>query len=190
MSGVRISHDDGRRPRGRSRKAKAFEVTSSFEVLLDKSLTVTQDGQAQELSAEEALQWKVYQDALDGKAMAVRKVLKMIQVRDAAIDKKAKEEAQKAEKSKRGLSGLNTCNEYHSSKHADNAMILLNIARFDEEREAHGRFGRRQMLLEAWAVQAALSRPGGRRLSKQDQDTVLRQTADKHTLVWPRGYDS
>lgn len=89
MSGVGISHEEGSPAKGRSKKAQAFEVRSSFEVLLDKSLTVTQDGQTQELSAEEALQWKVYQDALAGKAMAVRKILSMIQARDEAIDKKS-----------------------------------------------------------------------------------------------------
>lgn len=68
-------------------------------------------------------------------------------------------------------------------------MTLLNIARVNEERESQARFERRQLLLEPWAVQAALSRPGGRHLSKKDQDDVLRQTADKDTLVWPRGYN-
>jgi hypothetical protein len=43
------------------------------------------------------------------------------------------------------------------------------------------------LLLQPWAVQAALSRPGRRRLSANDVSEIKRCTRDAETLRWPAG---
>ena len=108
----------------------------------------------------------------------------MIQERDGAIERKrnptpAKKLSRKVEVEK----------IYMGSEHADKAMEILGIARRDEKREEWGNYKRKQLFLEPWAVQAALSRPGGKRLSEQKRRDVIRQTADPEQLKWPRGYD-
>jgi len=58
---------------------------SAFEIVLEKRVTVTQAGIDQELSVEQALQLRTYQDALAGKRAARREVLKMIAKREKAM---------------------------------------------------------------------------------------------------------
>ena len=41
------------------------------------------------------------------------------------------------------------------------------------------------MMLEPWLVEAALSRLGSRRLSREEQETVLRVTRTPHKVKWP-----
>ena len=55
---------------------------SAFDIIFDKTLTVTQNGIERELTVDEALQLKTYQAALKGSKMAVRAVLKMIEKRE------------------------------------------------------------------------------------------------------------
>jgi hypothetical protein len=76
-------------PKGRPRKQTtppdADAARSAFEIVLDKRVTVTQGGVDQELSVEEALQLRTYQDALAGNRAARREVLKMIAKREKAM---------------------------------------------------------------------------------------------------------
>ena len=46
-----------------------------------------------------------------------------------------------------------------------------------------------RLLLQPWAVQAALSRRGRRRLSDSDIAEIKRCTRDPETLRWPAGVD-
>jgi hypothetical protein len=47
-----------------------------------------------------------------------------------------------------------------------------------------------QLLLEPWAVQAALRRRrGGQRLTDKERDDIRRSTRDPDCLRWPRGTD-
>ena len=57
---------------------------SAFDIIFDKTLTVTLGGAERELSVDEALQLQTYQAALKGSRMAIRKVLKMIHKRELA----------------------------------------------------------------------------------------------------------
>src|SRR5215475_6663672 len=74
-------------PKGRPRKqiTPPDAPRSAFEIVLEKRVTVTQGGVDRELSVEEALQLRIYQDALAGKRRALRTVLKMIAKREKAI---------------------------------------------------------------------------------------------------------
>jgi hypothetical protein len=70
---------------------------------------------------------------------------------------------------------------------ADAALVLLGIAAADPARAEFGA-NRAQLLLEPWAVQAALRRRrGGQRLTEQELNEVRRCTRDSDTLRWPRG---
>lgn len=61
------------------------------------------------------------------------------------------------------------------------SLELLRMARKVERytEQAH-------MRLEPWIVEAALARPGDRRLSKKEQRTVLAVTRTPHKVKWPR----
>ena len=74
--------------RGRPTSSRASK-SSAFEVLVEKTLTVTDRSGTREITMEEALQRRTYQDALDGKAMAQREVLKWIMKREAWLAKNA-----------------------------------------------------------------------------------------------------
>jgi hypothetical protein len=70
---------------------------------------------------------------------------------------------------------------------ADAALVLLGIAAPNPAREDMGA-DRAQLLLEPWAVQAALGRRrGGERLTEKEVNDVRRCARDSDTLRWPRG---
>src|SRR5260370_20966597 len=71
----------------------------------------------------------------------------------------------------------------------DTALLLLGIAAPNPERADIGA-ARAQLLLEPWAVQAALRRRrGGNRLTDSERDAIRRCTRDPDSLRWPRGTD-
>jgi hypothetical protein len=60
---------------------------SAFQVLVEKTLTVTDRAGTREITIEETLQQQTYQRALNGDRMASREVLKWIMTRDAWLAK-------------------------------------------------------------------------------------------------------
>lgn len=157
-------------------KSKAEPRTSSaIEVIMDKTLTVMRNGTPREISVEEALQHRTYQDALDGNRTAQRVVLKWIMKRDTYL---AAENRQKAPK---GVALRYT----DDPGNADEALLLLEITALDPIRADYGA-DRPQMLLEPWAVQLALSRRrGGKKLERQEVSEIRRCTRDPESLHWP-----
>jgi hypothetical protein len=162
-------------PRGRP-KAGARVPASAFDIVLDRTLTLTQNGKPREVTLAEALQQRTYQDAIAGSRAARREVLRMIAKREKWL-------AAKATSSPRPPEILS------ERKHPDNvneALVLLGIA------EPHPGSSSpdgtpRGIRLRPWAVQAALSRPGRRRLSAKEVAEIKRRTRDAHTLRWPAG---
>jgi uncharacterized protein DUF5681 len=163
-------------PKGRPRKQSAppDATRSAFEIVLEKQVTVTQAGVNQQLSVEEALQLRTYQDALAGNRAARREVLKMIAKREKAMADR----------------GLLTQRQSVTSKispdprNADAAMCLLGIAAPNKSREEHDPGA---VLLEPWAVQAALGRRrGSKALTMEDVSDIKRCTRAPETLRWPR----
>jgi hypothetical protein len=61
-------------PGGRPTRSAAPKA-SAFDVLVEKTVTIADRSGTREITVEEALQRRTYQDALDGKGMAQRKVL-------------------------------------------------------------------------------------------------------------------
>jgi hypothetical protein len=161
-------------PKGRPRSSRS-RTASAFEVLVDKTLTVPHRGGTREITVEEALQRRTYQDALAGKRMAMREVLKWIMEREAWL---AKHEPKTARATDWLISG--------DPDNADSALVLLGIAAPNPSR-AEFSANRAQLLLEPWAVQAALRRRrGGQRLTEGELDTVRLCTRDPETLSWRR----
>ncbi|WP_298021691.1 DUF5681 domain-containing protein [uncultured Parasphingopyxis sp.] len=168
MSDTRFRKGQSGNPRGRPKKRRPHN--SAFDIIFDKRLTVTQNGKERELTIDEALELQTYQAALKGSRMAIRKVLKMIEKREAALAKTHRPEARAI-----------TTEAHYTSDNADEAMRLLGIADDDPE------FGCKRLKLHAWATQAALSRPGRRKLSRQSVDNIKLFTFDAEMLRWPRG---
>lgn len=78
----RFSKGESGNPGGRPKKPAAPR-SSPLNVLIDRELTITRNGQPRSITTEEALQQKTYQEALNGKRMAEREVLKWIAQREA-----------------------------------------------------------------------------------------------------------
>jgi hypothetical protein len=151
--------------------------SSVFDVLVEKTVTVADRSGTREITVEEALQRRTYQDALDGKGMAQRKVLKWIAKREAWLVKQGPKVSRQAI----------TRHISPDPDNADAAILLLGIAASNPAR-ADIDADRAQLLLEPWSVQAALGRRrGGQRLTDRDRDEIRRCTRDPDCLRWPRG---
>jgi hypothetical protein len=165
--------------RGRPTRSSASPKSSAFDVLVEKTVTVADHYGKREISVEEALQRRTYQDALDGKGMAQRKVLNWIAKREAWLVKHGPKVSQQA------------ITSYFSPDpdNADAALLLLGIAAPNPAR-ADIVADRGQLLLESWAVQTALRRRRGRhRLTDSERNEIRRCTRDPDCLRWPRGID-
>ena len=165
-------------PKGRPRKQCALPdaTRSAFEIVLEKRVTVTQAGIDQELSVEEALQLRTYQDALAGNRAARREVLKMIAKREKAM-------AERGLRTPRPMPSV-PMKMSPDPRNADDAMCLLGIAAPDKSREEDDSDA---ILIEPWAVQVALRRRrGGKSLTREDVSDIQRCTRAPETLRWPR----
>jgi len=162
-------------PGGRPRK-KTVATTSAFDIIVGKTLTVTRNGVPREVTMEEALQHRTYQDAIAGKRMAQRQVLKWIEKREAWLEK---------QRPKVTTPVFRTAH-LHDADNADEAMLLLGIVAENPDRQG-ARFDGRQLLLEPWAVQMALDRLRGRQpIEQEDIETITRCTRHPDSLRWPR----
>jgi len=145
--------------------------------VIDRTLTLTQNGKPREVTLEEALQHRTYQDAIAGNRAARREVLKMIAKREKWLAAKAPKHRP-----------IERLTEPVDPNNANEALILLGIAEHDTRwNGSNDKYER--LLLRPWAVQAALSRRGRRRLSK-DVSNIKRCTRDPETLRWPAGIDN
>ena len=75
-------------PGGRPAISRASQG-SAFDVLVEKTLTVTDHLGSREITMEEALQQRTYRDAVAGERMAQREVAKWIMKREAWLAKHA-----------------------------------------------------------------------------------------------------
>jgi hypothetical protein len=158
-------------PAGRPKKRRPH--VSAFDIVFDKTLTVTQNGIERDLTLEEALQMQTYQAALQGKRMAVRQVLKMIEKRETAMGvDRAPPTPVRFEL------------EYDSDS-ANDAMLLLGLVKYGHPEEGAGP-GTRRLQLATWAAQAGISRPGRKMLSDKDVEDIKRCTFEPAKLKWPR----
>ena len=159
---------------GRPKKRRPH--ISAFDIIFDKSLTVTQNGVARDLTIDEALQLKTYQAALKGSRMAVRAVLKMIEKREAALAKTAPPPRQ----------GPMQWRWEEDPRNADEAMLLLGITVPDPGWTGECQYGVRMKLAD-WAAQSGISRPGRSKLNAKAIADIQRDALNPEKLKWPRG---
>jgi len=88
--------------------------------VIDRTLTVTQNDKPREVTVEEALQHRTYQDALAGNRAARREVLRMIAKRERWLAAKAPKHRP-----------LKRLTEPVDPDNADEVLILLGIAEPD-----------------------------------------------------------
>jgi hypothetical protein len=158
-------------PKGRPRKAKP-ELTSAFDVIMDKTFTVSTGGTERELSVDEALQQRIYQDALAGSRTAIRTVMGWIRKREAALIAK--------QPNRHSIAVLH---ESLDPRNVDDALILLGIA--TEQQQPGEVATHRRLLLEPWATQLALSRRGMSAPTRNDLEEAQRCTRDRESIRWP-----
>lgn len=154
-------------PAGRPKARRPHN--SAFDIIFDKTLTVTQGGTERALTVDEALQIQTYQAALKGSKMAVRSVLKMIEKREKAIAKRFPPQHQ----------SIRVEHEYDSDN-ANEAILILGIAEYDGSEDG------RRMRVATWAAQAGLSRPGRPPLSEKAVCDVKFFTLEADKLKWPK----
>lgn len=165
-------------PKGRPLGTKKSASASAFDIVVDRTLTIRKGGTAQEVSVEEALQHQTYRKAIEGDIASRRAILKMIEKREAYFEKHNQEKENRS---------IEIRSEPVDPDNANAAMLLLGIATVDKSREG---FSGHQpaILLENWAVQAALSRRrGGSKLTKKEIASIQRCTFDGGSIKWPRG---
>ena len=147
-------------PKGRPRKQRVLPDAprSAFEIVLKKRVTAGID---QELSVE-ALQLRTYRDAVAGNRTARREVLKMITKREKAM-------ADRGLRTQRTMPSV-TSKKSPDPRNADAAMCLLGITAPNKSRVERDPDA---ILLEPWAVQAALGRRrGGKALTTEDISAI------------------
>ena len=106
-------------PKGRPRKDR-FDLTSSYDVIFDRTLAVTADGVTKDLGVEEALQLRTYNQALEGNRRAQRRILKMIAQREAALARRP-----------RNQRPMEMVKQHGDPDNAFEALLLLGIAQLD-----------------------------------------------------------
>lgn len=158
-------------PKGRPRGKKAKEEPhSAFDVLLDRRVPVVMNGVKRELTLEEALFYRTYQDALAGSRMAIRAVLKKI------IEREARRSPSQAR-------SLKVRFEHPDPANVDDALTALGIATPSAERRRPE--GGPFMELEPWVVRMALARPQMPRLEDKEVRELKRRTRESSSVVCP-----
>lgn len=150
-------------PKGRPPKARRPNI-SAFEIVLDKRVTAMIGGRERELTVEEMLQQQTLKDALAGKRMAIRKVLKMIEKREVALANKSV-----------GHRSPIRIESHYDTDNANETLRLLDIALPDPQHSGRWK-------VQAWATLAALSRPGRSRLEEKDLENARFFTFDADTI--------
>lgn len=164
-------------PKGRPKKA-ADTQPSAFDVIIDRTLTITRNGRAQEVSVEEALQHRTYQDAIAGKRLAQREVLKWIKKREAWMAANVTRPQYWPGETKYSPDPAN----------ADMALLILGIATRNDDPIYGPDDACERLLLEPWAIQAALDRRrSADAFTEAEVEDILRSAQSKDALSLPDG---
>lgn len=171
-TGTRFQKGRSGNPSGRPR-AQPKPAASAFDIIVDRTLTIEQNGKAREVTLDEALCHRMYQEAIAGNRMARREILKMIRKRE------------QAQKKTRPIAPIERKIEPHDPTNAEDALLLLGIAELDTRWDYSS--AARHLLLAPWATQAALSRRGRAPLTNSEIKEVERCTRDSTSLRWTGG---
>ncbi len=171
-AGGRFPKGKSGNPKGRPRKIVQPQA-SAFDIVIDRTLAIHRNGEVREVTVEEALEQRTYQDAIAGNRTARREVLKMIAKRERAITAKAVKPG-----------SVETRIEHADNDSINTVLQILDIAHLDA-RHSDGSAEYVRMLLEPWAVEAALRRRGAPKMSQKDLDYARRMTRDADGIAWP-----
>ena len=148
-----------------------------MDVIIARTLTVTQNGAPREVTLEEALQHKTYQQAIAGSRTAQRQILKMIEKREAA------------RRELRGQRPEKTESIYGEDNKIARVLDLLGIAHIDPKTNLPFLERPADLLLEPWVVEAALARRKYRHAPWEEWRSLLedvhRSTRDAESVSWP-----
>jgi hypothetical protein len=172
--------NNGRFPKGHSGNRSGRPVRTRppqdtvLEILVDAKIIVSGPCGSREMTTAELIKWTTFQAALAGKATAKRQVTKWKLENKRWLHKHAPNVAAHP------IPWLTS----DDPDNADEALQLLGIALPNPGRAD---IGAAQLLLEPWAVQAALHRRrGGSRLTEGDRAEIRRCARDPDNLRWPR----
>lgn len=162
-------------PNGRLKRETTPARSSAFNIIVDRTLTITRNGVPQEVGVEEAVQHRTYQGGIYGNRAARRDVLKMIAKRELALAKIAPAPAIDIRR-----------RTEQDPENANAALLILGIA-CEDTREFGPNDEYHRLQLEPWAVRMALGRRrGGATLTGKQVAEIRRWTRDPETLRWPR----
>ncbi|MCC3305078.1 DUF5681 domain-containing protein [Sneathiella sp. HT1-7] len=148
------------RPRGRHREAP-------YQAVLGQLVTIREEGVERKVTAAEAFMLQLAKRGLEGDISAARYTM-------AAID--AGKDAQLVDVN--DLTGIVV--ELVSPGSVNTALQPLRVAKkLDKYRKTA------RMALEPWIVEAALERLGERRLTREEQRTVMKATRTPWKVNWP-----
>ena len=149
------------RPRGRHKEPP-------YEAVLGQMVTIKEDGVERRVTAAEAFLLYVTKRGLEGDGAAARSAMVAI------------EEA-RAARGANGQAGLLTIVRVLVAPGSVNSALqpLRMATKLDRYRPSA------RMVLEPWLVEEALSRLGDRRLSRDEQEKVVRVTRTPSKVRWP-----
>lgn len=168
---TRFAKGQSGNPKGRPRKAQSQK--SAFDVVIDRTFTVTQNGVERELTVDEALQLRTYQDALAGNRAARRDVLKMIAKREKWLS--ARQQAKRSSVEMKRA---------HEGRTADEALLVLGIASLEPSANLRGD-EQTHLKLEPWVVELGLKRGNRKCFDDADIAEVKRCTRAPNKIDWP-----
>ena len=153
------------RPRGRKNEPP-------YEAVLGQMVTIREDGIERRVTAAEAFLLHMTKLGLEGDGPAARAAMAAIQEARAA----------------RGADGDNALlviiRRFVEPGSVSSALTALRMAtKLDRYRPTA------RIALEPWLVQQALDRLGGRRLSREEQETVVKATRTPKRVRWPEWWE-
>ena len=152
-------------PRGRP---KGRKTGIPYDAVLGQMVKIREDGWDRQVTAAEAFLLQLAKKGLEGDGAAARQALASI------------EEARAKRQSEVGL-GVKIINWVVVSPGSVNAALgPLRMARKLDRHRPTARIA-----LEPWIVEAALARLGGRRLTRDQQRTVVKATRTPGKVKWP-----
>jgi len=153
------------RPRGRHR-------TAPYEAVLGQMVTIRDGAVEKRMSAAEAFMLHLAKRGLEGDGPAGRALMTTIE----------EVSGQKA------LADNMPMTIVHSMVAPGSVNTALEPLRMARKLDPYRPSAR--MMLEPWIVEAALARLEGRRLSREEQQTVLAATRTPHKVSWPDWWEA
>ena len=153
------------RPRGRRKQL-------TYEAVLGRMVTIREDGIERQVTAAEAFLLHMAKQGLEGDGAAARTAMVVI------------EQARTA----RGVTGADTQMKFEIMM-VDPGSVTTALEALRMGTSLHLFRPTARMALEPWLVQRALGRLGDRRLSPQEQETVMQATRTPHKVKWPEWWE-